>query len=69
MNKYERFALSHYLSAWNSDKSFDAVVEDVREDSQDVAICSIYEDMDTKSLASLIAELAKWSNYCFPEAK
>lgn len=67
MDKYERYAVSHYLSQWPEELteehpeeiSFDSIIQALHEDDQsvDITINEVYELYPCEDVASFIVDM------------
>jgi len=60
MNKYESFAVGHYLSSWPENMSYEKIIETLNSDIDTMVLwpCGIYEDLPRRDVAYLIQDMA-----------
>lgn len=60
MNKYELFAVCHYLSSWPENMPFQELLEALTENNQDIEItvCETYELYPPEDIANFMSEMA-----------
>jgi hypothetical protein len=59
MNKYQQFAVNHYLQKYNPDMNFDTIIETLLNDWDDVIPFDIYEsNLSLEEIADSIVQMA-----------
>lgn len=59
MNKYQLFALDHFLTDYPKDASFEEIVEMVEDEDEDVCHWEPYENLWGEHVAEMITDMAR----------
>lgn len=57
MNKFERYAIGHYLTDYPYDSSFDEIIELVEQESEKITVWEPFELYPVEEITDLIAHM------------
>lgn len=57
MNKFEQYAINHYLSDYPHDRTFDEIIELIENESDDVCVWEPFEYYPTEEIIDFIEHM------------